>query len=830
MDLLSRRDVLKSAAAAAAAGVASFAPGGVAAARAQATPGGPAPFLLDRWEYYRGTLGGVWEVWRGDKASDNVPWQPVTIPHCVNALDALDPDVKYYQGHAWYRTTLTPPPSRAGWRTLVNFEGAGQAAAVWVHTRQAGVHVGGYDEWALDITDLLAGLPADLKGAVPIAVLCDNSRDLERLPSALSDFNLYGGLYRKVWLAQVPAVSLQRVRVTPLLGDADPGTVDVRARLHNPAALAGSVTLRVRISGPDGAEVFASEKTLAPWTGDLSLARASIPSPSRWSPATPALYRCEVALRTSGGDSTVAERFGFRAVEWVPQGPFRLNGERLLIRGTQRHEDHAGLGAAMTDDLIRRELRLIKDMGANFVRLGHYQQNRLVLDLCDELGLMVWEEIPWCRGGLGGDRYKAQARDMLRAMIDQHGNHPSIILWGLGNENDWPGDFEEFDQETIAAFMRELNDLAHQLDPTRKTAIRRCEFCKDIPDVYSPSIWAGWYRGRYTEYRASTEQEMKKVRHFFHAEWGGDSHAGRHAEDPDRLLSQIATGGGTDERGLDYLLTGGQSRASRDGDWSESYICNLFDWHLKEQETMPWLTGAAQWVFKDFSTPLRAENPIPRMNQKGVVERDLTPKEGYYVFQSYWSPRPMVRVYGHSWPVRWGDPGERKVIKVYSNCPSVELFVNGASLGVRSRNSQDFPAAGLRWMATLREGENVVRAVAAVGAGVPTSDEIRFTYTTRKWGPAARLVLREAERSGETVRVDAEVVDAAGLRCLDSRLLVRFGVAGAGRLHENLGMMGGARQVEVANGRCYIRLERQGGPSVVSLSARGLPTVFLTVA
>ncbi len=483
----------------------------------------------------------------------------------------------------------------------------------------------------------------------------------------------------------------------------------------------------------------------------------------------------------------------------------------------------------MTDDLVRLEMRMIKEMGANFVRLGHYQQSRLVLDLCDELGLMVWEEIPWCRGGLGGDRYKSQAREMLRAMIDQHRNHPSVILWGLGNENDWPGDFEEFDQEKITAFMRELNDLAHRVDPTRKTAIRRCEFCKDVPDVYSPSIWAGWYRGRYTEYRASAEVEMKKVRHFFHAEWGGDSHAGRHAEDPDRLLSQVSTGGGTDERGLEYLLTGGQSRASRDGDWSESYICNLFDWHLKEQETMPWLTGAAQWVFKDFSTPLRAENPIPRMNQKGVVERDLTPKEGYYVFQSYWSTRPMVRVYGHSWPVRWGDPGEKKVIKVYSNCATVELFVNGVSQGVRTRNGQDFPAAGLRWMVSLREGENTVRAVAAAQGGARLSDEIRFDYTTRKWGPAARLVLRRGETTGDTVRIDAEAVDSSGLRCLDSRLLLRFGVAGGGRLHENLGVMGGSRQIELANGRCHIQLDRQGGPSVVSVSAKGLSTAFLTV-
>jgi beta-galactosidase len=137
-----------------------------------------------------------------------------------------------------------------------------------------------------------------------------------------------------------------------------------------------------------------------------------------------------------------------------------------------------------------------------------------VLELCDELGLLVWEEIPWCRGGLGGQHYQQQGRDMLAAMIDQHFNHPAIILWGLGNENGWPGDFKTFDTNAIRSFMIQLNNEAHQLDPSRKTCIRYCTFCKDIPDVYSPSIWAGWYSGRYEEYRASLEQEMKTVPHF----------------------------------------------------------------------------------------------------------------------------------------------------------------------------------------------------------------------------------------------------------------------------------------------------------------------------
>src|SRR4029453_16170660 len=136
------------------------------------------------------------------------------------------------------------------------------------------------------------------------------------------------------------------------------------------------------------------------------------------------------------------------------------------------------------------------------------------------------------------------------------------------------------------------------------------------------------------------------------------------------------------------------------------------------------LSGTAQWVFKDFCTPLRPDNPVPRVHQKGVVERDLTLKEGYYVFQSYWSKKPMVRLYGHSWPVRWGARGEAKMVKAYSNCATAELFGNGVSQGRRKRQSQDFPAAGLRWMVKLRQGENKLKVVARTADGGTLTDEL----------------------------------------------------------------------------------------------------------
>ncbi|WP_225979810.1 DUF4982 domain-containing protein [Pseudobacter ginsenosidimutans] len=374
--------------------------------------------------------------------------------------------------------------------------------------------------------------------------------------------------------------------------------------------------------------------------------------------------------------------------------------------------------------------------------------------------------------------------------------------------------------------MKELNDLSHRLDPSRKTAIRRCDFCKDIVDVYSPSIWAGWYRGIYTEYKSVSEMEMKRVKHFLHVEWGGDSHAGRHSESPDNALIKVKAGGGADERAGDASLYGGAARVSKDGDWSESYICNLIDWHLKEQETMPWLTGTAQWPFKDFSTPVRPDNPVPYMNQKGVVERDFTKKESYYVFQSYWASNPMVHIYGHNWPVRWGDEGEEKMIKVYSNCDEAEAWLNGKSLGVKKRNNQDFPAAGLRWNTTFNKGINTVKVVAKKGKTI-LYDSISFQYQTEKWNKPAQVKLEKLEESNGIITIQATLQDANGVQCLDAANWIRFKLAGDGQLIDNQGTSSGSNYVQMYNGRAIIRVNTNKGKSVLSATVPTVPSAFI---
>jgi beta-galactosidase len=561
-----------------------------------------------------------------------------------------------------------------------------------------------------------------------------------------------------------------------------------------------------------------------PWTGTETLTSFVLPNPRLWHPKTPALYTCTFTL----GDSIQIQRFGIRFCEFQQDGPFLLNGERLLLQGTHRHEDHAGYAAATPAGILRKEMHMIRDMGANFIRLAHYQQQRLVLDLCDELGILVWEEVSWCRGGVGSEAFQHQGKEKLATMIDQHRNHPSIILWGLGNEDDWEGEYPSVDMVAIPAYLQQLQDIAHALDPSRKTVIRRCDFARTIPDVYSPSIWAGWYGGRFVDYESSLDKQRPRVKHLLHAEWGADNHAGRHAEDPYKTITVIKEGD-TAERGLAYMAQGGEARVSRDGDWSESYACDLFDWHLKTQQSLPWLTGALQWCFKDFTTPLRPENPVPRINQKGIVERDLTPKEGYYVFQSYLAEKPMAHIYGHTWPVRWGRPNEPRTVKVYSNCPVAELFLNGKSLGIRKRDIKNFPAAGLRWDTPFLAGENHLKVVATTATHERVEDEITFIYQTEPWGTPARLTLEVMERSPTRVTLEAKLLDASGILCLEARNRIRYTLSGEGKLIDNLGTATGSRVVELTNGRSRISIIPAKTQSTAAVSAEGLPTAFCLI-
>ena len=689
--------------------------------------------------------------------------------------------------------------------------------------------------FTIDITDAVTAfkkIPVftkQFKSKVPIAIRTDNSRDLQLIPSNLSDFTVYGGLYRYVNLVYQPALSVDKLFAkTEFASKGNQGRLSISSRWYNPLQ-EKTAAVSLKLFAPSGKMIDSKQESSTNLSDSIILHSFIIDKPQLWSTENPQLYTVALAVTNKGQTCIQQEKIGFRKAEFLSKGPFILNGKRLLLRGTHRHEDAAGVGAALTEEMMRQEMILMKEMGVNFIRLGHYQQSRIILNLCDSLGILVWEEIPWCRGGLGGEIYQSQAKRMLTNMIEEHYNHTSIILWGLGNENDWPGDSPAYDSTAVRSFMQQLNTLAHQLDNSRLTTIRRCDFCRDIPDVYSPSIWAGWYRGAYTDYKAFTQTELNRVDRLFHAEWGGDSHAGRHAELPDSLLENILNQQPENSTlRIDSTVIAAAVKASKSTDWNESYICNLMDWHLKEQLTMPWLSGSAQWAFRDFATPIRPDNPVPYVNQKGVVERDLTPKESYYVFQSYWATKPMAHIYGHSWPVRWGNEEEQKLVKVYSNCSEAELFINGKSLGVKSRNPANFPSAGLYWHTLFVQGKNKLKLIARSGKQT-IIDSVSFDYETRKWSKPVKLLLEKVIAENDTATVQVKLIDSNGITCLDAFAWLRFGLAGDGKLVDNQGTSSGSRYVQAYNGRATIKIKLNKGESVVSVQSSELPTAFLSL-
>jgi beta-galactosidase len=207
------------------------------------------------------------------------------------------------------------------------------------------------------------------------------------------------------------------------------------------------------------------------------------------------------------------------------------------------------------------------------------------------------------------------------------------------------------------------------------------------------------------------------------------------------------------------------------------------------------------------------------------VARDFTKKESYYVFQSWWTSKPMVHIYGHSWPVRWGGKNEEKMVKVYSNAEEVELFLNGKSYGVRKVNRKDFPASGLRWMLKFKEGKNTVHVIATKGK-VKVEDEIVFDYQTSKWENPSKVVLEKVKDENEIVTLQVTLVDKNNTLCLDASNVVAFDLIGDGALIENQGTSDGSRKVQAHNGRVVIKIKKKG-KSIVSASVNGLASSFI---
>ncbi len=752
-------------------------------------------------------------------------WTRVDLPHTWNAFDAVDQVPGYRRGAGWYRKTLEIPARPADDQYVLSFEGVNTRCAVYINGRMAGGHVGGYIGFDVDIT------PCVIRGGKnTVLVRADNSIDPEIIPSQKSDFFIYGGITRDVWLKALPPRHVRRVHVlTPSVSE-DRATTQARVFLRSAAVKTVDGILEASILDPAGNTIARATQPVTVVKGEQEVVvnLPEVARPRLWSPDSPSLYTMEIRLKHSGNTlHTAAERFGYRWYEFKEQGPFILNGKRLLMRGTHRHEEYAGLGNALPDSLHRKDMAMIKAMGANFVRLGHYPQDPEVYRACDELGILVWDELPWCRGGVGNAVWKENTRRLLREMIDTHRNSPSIVFWSLGNELYWLPDFPGGDHlDSLRSFFGELHTIARGLDPSRLTTTRKFTGGEGISDIFSPSIWMGWYSGVYTNYERAITEARAKYPRLFHAEYGGDSHVGRHTENP------IGGDGFTTRDGWTENFQKTQIKnISQQGDWSESYIVDLFDWHLGVSEKLDWFAGNAQWAFKDFGTPLRPENPIPYINQKGLVDRAGVPKDAYYVFKSYWTQDPkFCYVQSHTWTERSGPPGLARPVRVYSNCDAVELLVNGVSQGIRQRNPGTFPAHGLVWNVVFEEGLHSILAIGSSGGKGAARDSMTLRYGFVRHGEADHIELTSTKLEGGNILVTATAVDKNGKRCPGYNKRIYFTSEGAGRLLVDYGTPTRSSVIEMANGAARIEFSPvRGGKAIIEARNQDFKGSTLTI-
>lgn len=560
---------------------------------------------------------------------------PVTLPHTWNAVDGQDGGNDYFRGVCTYTKHLYLQKPQAGSRLWLEFCGAAMTAEVFLNGEKLAHHEGGYSTFRVDITDLLTGDDT-------LVVTVDNGEN-DRVYPQKADFTFYGGLYRDVYLITVPAAhfALNRhggpgVKVTPKVAeDLHTAEVTVEAWVSGPARQVqftlGGQTLDAKVIDGHAQSIFRLEN-IHLWDGVKD----------------PYLYTLQA--KTDGGD-TVSVRFGCRSFSVDAQKGFILNGRPYPLRGVSRHQDWAGLGNALTADQHRQDMDLIREIGANTIRLAHYQHAQEFYDLCDEAGMIVWAEIPYITHHMKNGR--ANTLSQMEELVTQNYNHPSIVCWGLSNEiTASPAE----DAEDLLENHRQLNELCHTLDKTRPTAMAHAfmlgidDPILDIPDVSSYNLYYGWYLG-----------ELEQNDAFFD---------GYHAKYPSRVI-------GFSEYGAD-ANPAFQSPSPQKGDYSETYQCIYHEHILKMSEARPWLWATHAWNMFDFGADGRDEGGKKGQNQKGLVSFDRKlKKDAFYLYKAHWSSEPFVHICGSRYVHRAEDVTE---VKVYSNQREVTLLVDGTPL------------------------------------------------------------------------------------------------------------------------------------------------------
>ena len=573
--------------------------------------------------------------WRFSKTGE-VPkllpeWEEVSLPHTWNAQDGQDGGNDYWRGTAMYCKKF-PKPNHEG-AVILEFLGAAMTADVYLNGTHLAHHEGGYSTFRVDITGHL-----QKKNLLCVAV--DNSVN-DRVYPQKADFTFYGGLSRDVNLILVPEKHFELfkdgtpgIKVTPVVNGKN-AVVTVETWQNGE----GSVTITV-----------AGQEKTVPNENGHAVVEFVIENAHLWDGIDdPYLYTAKAEF---GGDE-VSTKFGCRTIEFDPEKGFVLNDRVYPLRGVSRHQDRKGLGNALTIKEHREDMEILREMGANTVRLAHYQHAQEFYDLCDEYGMVVWAEIPYITQHMPNGRQNTI--DQMRELITQCYNHPSIVCWGLSNEITASGKVTDDLMEN----HRILNDLCHAMDKTRPTTMAHVFMLEQesdlipIADIGSYNLYFGWYIG-----------ELEQNDSFF------DEY---HKKFPNRVM-------GFSEYGADANPQY-QSAHPEKGDYTETYQCVYHEHLLKCINERPWLWATHVWNLFDFAADGRDEGGKHGENQKGLVTFDRKlKKDAFYLYKAHWSKEPFVHLCGR----RYADRTEEKTeIKIYSNQSEVTLFVDGTEIGTK---------------------------------------------------------------------------------------------------------------------------------------------------
>ena len=574
-----------------------------------------------------------------EAAYDDSTMQNVRLPHTCKETPLHYFDEHCYQMISGYRRVIEAEKAWEGKKILLTIDGAAHDSEVFLNGEKVGEHHCGYTAFTMDISGVLRYGEKNI-----LVVKVDSREDLNIPPFGyVIDYMTYGGIYRDVTLHIVPAEHFAlpangapALKVTPIVTDLAAKTAEVTVE----AAVVGAQSVTFALEG---------QSITAPAENGTAKAVFTLDNARLWDGVDdPFLYT--VSAKLDNGEETSA-RFGCRKFEFDPQKGFILNGRSYPLRGVSRHQDRKGAGIALTNEMMEEDISIILEMGANTIRLAHYQHAQYFYDLCDEKGLVIWAEIPYITMHMTNGR--ANTLTQMEELIVQNYNHPCIAVWGLSNEITAASAVNE----DLLENHRLLNELAHKLDPTRKTTMANVFMLEntspilEIPDVNSYNLYFGWYLG-----------ELEQNDEFF------DKY---HADYPDRCI-------GFSEYGADANPQY-QSSHPEKGDYTESYQCVYHEHIAKMIADRPWLWATHVWNMFDFGAAHRTEGDRLGINDKGLVTHDRKiKKDAYYFYRANWNPEPMIYIAGRRNVNRVKPLVD---VQVFSNVEEVILIVNDCQCG-----------------------------------------------------------------------------------------------------------------------------------------------------